>query len=62
MSGLCCTWSSTTGETAGRGSEPLDTMMYSVSIRDNQGVKHKLSLTGMDRITTNPGTVDIGGL
>ena len=46
-------------ETAGRGFEPLDTMMYSVSIRDNQGVKHKLSLMGMDRITTNPGKVDI---
>ena len=34
--------------------------MYSVSIRGNQRVKHKLSLIGMDRITTNQGTVDIG--
>ena len=47
-------------ETTGRGFEPLDTMMYFVSIRDNWGVKHKRSLMGMDRITANSGTMDIG--
>ena len=46
-------------ETAGRNFEPLETMEYNVTIKDNQGSKYKLSLLGLDRITTNPGKIDI---
>ena len=46
-------------ETAGRNFEPLETMEYNVTIKDNEGIEYKLALMGLDRITTNPGKIDI---
>ena len=46
-------------EVAGKEYEKLETKMYSLTIIDRDGEKHKLTAMGLDRIASNPGYVNV---
>ena len=46
-------------EVAGRDFEELETMNYKLLLKDNNGDFHRLNLMGIDRITSNPGKMNV---
>lgn len=46
-------------EVAGRDYEVYETSVYKMDLKDNTGQTHKLELIGLEKITTNPGRVNI---
>ena len=46
-------------EVAGKDYERYDTKIYNVSLEDKQGIEHKVTLYGMEKITSNPEAASI---
>ena len=45
---------------AGKDVEELESTVYTLKIKDNLGGVHRLRLLGLEKITSNPGRVDVG--